>query len=112
MDSNYAEYRFKVLKVLKGGPENIGRFVRTETRIRATSPSPGGDFDAHRDPRFWNGEIDRRSEGAGTDCLFGQSFRIGRSYLIFRGQRVRRAAELIKRPNDRWLATVRRLANR
>jgi hypothetical protein len=99
-------YHFKVTETVKGTapPDPTLTFARPERP--PVTPQAETDFDAHREPAFWDRHLTRERDDAA--CRMNPVFSQGNHYLLFLEEPYHwRSFERIVRSDDRWLATVR-----
>lgn len=89
-----------VQEQLKGSGE------RTLYRPNFDSNIRQHDFDAHRDPAFWEDNA-LGLASFDSDCRQTMTFEPGKTYLVFEGPAHVKSAELIESEDDEWLAYVR-----
>jgi hypothetical protein len=102
-----SRYRFRVVETVKGRSlQDVALTFR-----RALEPVVfDDDFDGHRDPRFWDRRSTRQIND--SDCQIHPAFAVGSRYLLFvTPPHHWRSFERIITPDDRWLETVRAVAN-
>lgn len=101
---------FLVVETLLGEPEEVAgarawyrEAIRARNKNRVEEPD---DFSAHRDERFWRGEIGRANHFPGM-CTPSFSFIEGARYLLFPDRPASPwSAELILSDEDAWLEYV------
>lgn len=108
--------KLKLVEALKGDPdmylEAIGERGRREAgnhRVEGTRPEwhHADDFDNHSDARFWDQPLGRSPSQAAA-CSHGHTFVEGETYLLFLdAMSAAKSAEIIRHPDDEWLAHVR-----
>jgi len=102
---------FSVVEVLLGEEESVENtriWYRQAMRAREQGRiEEAEDFSAHRDGRFWRGEIGRSNHFPGM-CVPSFTFIEGESYLLITDRPASAwSAELIQSSDDAWLEYVR-----
>jgi hypothetical protein len=101
LSADQTRYHFRIVETLKGTSRNAVTLT-----FSSGQPSLDTDFDAHRDPRFWDKRRSRQWNGG--DCQMAPTFVVGATYLLFVDPPYHwKSFEKIALDEDRWLRAVR-----